>query len=41
MKVNHHFWVFLCVAETIVGSLLFCDTFIVLCLFNLLHYVVW
>ena len=34
-------WVFLAVAETIVGSLLFGGVCNVQCLFNLLYYVIW
>ena len=34
-------WVFLGVAETIAGSLLFCSGSNVQCLFNLLYYIIW
>lgn len=33
--------VFLGVEETVVGSLLYCGVSIVLCIFNLLCYVIW
>ena len=34
-------WVSLCVAETIVGSLMFSGVGVVKCLSNLLYYVIW
>ena len=38
---NDKTWVFLGVAETIIGLLLCCGVDIVQCLFNLLYYVIW